>query len=396
MKKYVFIGLIIILGIGLFNNSKEEIAFYVDDVLYDDISSFEDIILDDSKCDKEVDVSWNNESKSLELSNLNSKVNCKIYFRKMSIEEKIIASLDTSGKCPSLNSDGTVNVSGKEDENSLVCKNMDDYGTSYYYRGNVSNNYVYFGKYYWRILRINGDGSIRIIYDGTSIHENSEESEDKTIGSTAFNTSTNDNAYIGYMYGTSGASSYLDAHSNKFDSILKTYIDNWYIKNFKDKEEEKYIVDNVFCNDRSFSTSNTGTGYALSNTSYRWDSFDTSRVSLKCQNKNDRFTVRDTTIGNGALTYPIAVLTTDEIVLAGGYTGTNKSYYLHTGLVNSWTLSPRFYRNGNANYRRLRNDGAADSTYTLDSVNHVRPVINLKKDSLKSGDGTVNSPYLVG
>ena len=73
MKKYVFIGLIIILGIGLFNNSKEEIAFYVDDVLYDDISSFEDIILDDSKCDKEVDVSWNNESKSLELSNLNSK-----------------------------------------------------------------------------------------------------------------------------------------------------------------------------------------------------------------------------------------------------------------------------------------------------------------------------------
>lgn len=396
MKKYVFIGLIIILGIGLFNNSKEEIAFYVDDVLYDDISSFEDIILDDSKCDKEVDVSWNNESKSLELSNLNSKVNCKIYFRKMSIEEKIIASLDTSGKCPSLNSDGTVNVSGKEDENSLVCKNMDDYGTSYYYRGNVSNNYVYFGKYYWRILRINGDGSIRIIYDGTSIHKNSEESEDKTIGSTVFNTSTNDNAYIGYMYGTSGASSYLDAHSNKFDSILKTYIDNWYIKNFKDKEEEKYIVDNVFCNDRSFSTSNTGTGYALSNTSYRWDSFDTSRVSLKCQNKNDRFTVRDTTIGNGALTYPIAVLTTDEIVLAGGYTGTNKSYYLHTGLVDSWTLSPRFYRNGNANYRRLRNDGAADSTYTLDSVNHVRPVINLKKDSLKSGDGTVNSPYLVG
>lgn len=202
MKKYVFIGLIIILGIGLFNNSKEEIAFYVDDVLYDDISSFEDIILDDSKCDKEVDVSWNNESKSLELSNLNSKVNCKIYFRKMSIEEKIIASLDKSGKCPSLNRDGTVNVSGKEEENSLVCKSMDDYGTSYYYRGNVSNNYVYFGKYYWRILRINGDGSIRIVYDGTSIHENSEESEDKTIGSTAFNTSTNDNAYIGYMYGT--------------------------------------------------------------------------------------------------------------------------------------------------------------------------------------------------
>lgn len=396
MKKYVFIGLIIILGIGLFNNSKEEIAFYVDDVLYDDISSFEDIILDDSKCDKEVDVSWNNESKSLELSNLNSKVNCKIYFRKMSIEEKIIASLDTSGKCPSLNRDGTVNVSGKEEENSLVCKSMDDYGTSYYYRGNVSNNYVYFGKYYWRILRINGDGSIRIVYDGTSIHENSEESEDKTIGSTAFNTSTNDNAYIGYMYGTSGASSYLDAHSNKFDSILKTYIDNWYIKNFKDKEEEKYIVDNVFCNDRSFSTSNTGTGYALSNTSYRWDSFDTSRVSLKCQNKNDRFTVRDTTIGNGALTYPIAILTTDEIVLAGGHKDINKTYYLHTGLVDSWTLSPRFYRNGNANYRRLRNDGVADSTYTLDSVNYVRPVINLKKDSLKSGDGTINLPYLVG
>ena len=83
-------------------------------------------------------------------------------------------------------------------------------------------------------------------------------------------------------------------------------------------------------------------------------------------------------------------------MLAGGHTDTNKNYYLHTGLVDSWTLSPRFYRNGNANYRRLRNDGVADSTYTLDSVNYVRPVINLKKDSLKSGDGTINLPYLVG
>ena len=74
--------------------------------------------------------------------------------------------LDTTGKCPEVNKDGTVNVTDMEDTESLVCSAPDDYGTSYYFRGNVENNWVKFAGYYWRILRINGDGSIRMIYAG--------------------------------------------------------------------------------------------------------------------------------------------------------------------------------------------------------------------------------------
>lgn len=88
------------------------------------------------------------------------------------IEDKIIAELDTSGKCPSANDDGTVNVTSAESENSLLCSTSDNLGISYYYRGNVVNNYVYFGNFYWRIVRINGDRTIRLIYDGTVAHQN--------------------------------------------------------------------------------------------------------------------------------------------------------------------------------------------------------------------------------
>ena len=74
------------------------------------------------------------------------------------IVNKIVAQLDTTGKCPTVNVDGTVNVTSAESENSLLCSAPDNYGTSYYYRGNVQNNYVKFANFYWRIVRINGDG----------------------------------------------------------------------------------------------------------------------------------------------------------------------------------------------------------------------------------------------
>ena len=101
--------------------------------------------------------------------------------------DKIIASVDTTGKCPTINSDGTVNVTKEEATDGYVCSASDAYGTSYYYRGNVTNNYVKFADKYWRIVRINGDGTVRVIYDGTSAHTNGESSADRQIGTSAFN-----------------------------------------------------------------------------------------------------------------------------------------------------------------------------------------------------------------
>ena len=76
----------------------------------------------------------------------------------------------------------------------------DDDGKTYYYRGSVAGNYVKFGNYYWRVVRVNGDGTVRMIYDGTNPHANGESSTDRQIGTSLFNNYTNDNTYVGYMY----------------------------------------------------------------------------------------------------------------------------------------------------------------------------------------------------
>ena len=320
------------------------------------------------------------------------------------IVDKIVAQLDTTGKCPTINSDSTVNVTGPESENSLLCSAPDNYGTSYYYRGNVENNYVKFANFYWRIVRINGDGSIRLIYDGTVAHQNDEASEDRIIGKSAFNEKSDDNAYVGYMYGTPGSSTYEETHANINDSTIKKYIDNWYENNLKDTKYEKYLADNIFCNDRNISQSTDSNynnfGYAKNNTKYRWNTGPWTKHDMgmifKCINKNDNFTSNDTLIGNGNLKYPIGLLSHDEVLFAGGYNNSNLSYYLYTG-TNWWTMSANDFYSNMSYVRSVYYKGdAGNYRYAVDNSNDgVKTVINLKPNSLKSGDGTINNPYTV-
>ena len=313
------------------------------------------------------------------------------------VADKIIEQLDTTGACPTVNDDGTVQVTGEEENNGYLCSAPDDYGTSYYYRGNVTNNYVKFGDYYWRIIRINGDGSIRIIYDGTSAHANGESSTDRQVGTSAYNSSRNDNAYVGYMYGTAGSTTYDATHANTNDSTIKAYLDSWYKTNIEDKSLSSYISDTLFCNDRSFGSSNSGTGIGTSVTYYRWYGGPWSSTSSRqyprftCSQQNDRFTVDDEITGNGDLSYPIGLVTTDEVVLAGGYNTSNSGYYLYTGNT-YWTMSPNYFA-GAAYVRYVISDGRADYGNNVYSSSGVRPTINLKADSLKLGSGTSDDPY---
>ena len=316
------------------------------------------------------------------------------------IVDKIVAQLDTTGKCPTVNDDGSVNVTSAESENSLLCSAPDNYGTSYYYRGNVQNNYVKFAGFYWRIVRINGDGSIRMIYDGTTAHANGEASDDRIIGKSAFNEQSDDNAYVGYMYGTPNSSIYEETHANINDSTVKKYVDNWYENNINGSMNEQHIADNIFCNDKTMIgniTTSSGAGKAY--TQYRWnygpyDNNSNSKITIKCLNLNDAFTVNDNINGNSALKYSVSMLSTDEVVLAGGYKENNKIYFLYSG-VYSWSISPYRYDN---NYSHIR---GFDSSILADDANisyrklGVKPVINLKANSLKSGDGTINNPYML-
>ena len=309
-----------------------------------------------------------------------------------SIRCNIIANVDTTGACPTVNEDETVNVTSSESANGYLCSAHDDYGTSYYYRGNVENNWVKFAGFYWRILRINGDGSIRIIYDGTSAHANGEPSADRQIGTSVYNSSWMDNTRVGYMYGTAGSSSYEETHANINDSTIKTVVDNWYKTNIEDAGYSSYVSDTLFCNDRSFAPNNSGTGAGTSTTFYRWYS-SSNGIRLACTQQNDRFTVDDEIVGNGVLTYPVGLLTTDEAYLAGGYNTSNSGYYLYTGNV-YWTMSPHNYSSG-ARVRSVSGEGGIFSGDGVGNSFGVKPVINLKPNSLKFGDGTVLNPYLV-
>ena len=323
------------------------------------------------------------------------------------VADKIIEQLDTTGACPTINEDGTVEVTGAESTNGYLCSAPDDYGTSYYYRGNVENNWVKFAGFYWRILRINGDGSIRMIYAGdasvidalpnkSDVLKNgyNDSSTDYTqIGTSAYNSSYNDNAYVGYMYGTVGASTYEDTHANINSSTIKGKVDTWYETNLLGTEYEQYIADTLFCNDRSFGSSNSGTGIGTSATRYRWYSSN-NEIRLTCPNQNDRFTVDDEITGNGDLTYPIGLVNTDEVYLAGGYSTSNSGYYLYT-CNEYWTMSPsNFYGSGVA-VRSVSSSGIALSSSGVNGSYGVRPTLNLIPDSLKVGSGTADDPWRI-
>ena len=358
-----------------------------------------------SSCTNGASPVLNTDDWSVSVNNLTvTNTKCTLYFAK-SITSQIIAQLDTTGKCPTVNEDKTVQVTGAESTNGYLCSAPDDYGTSYYYRGNVTNNYVKFGTnesgqdMYWRIIRINGDGSIRMIYDGTSAHANNDSSTDRQVATSTYNSSYNDNAYVGYMYGTAGSSTYEDTHANTNDSTIKAYLDNWYKTNIEDKGLSSYISDTLFCNDRSFSSSNSGTGIGASITYYRWyygpwSSIGTQYPRLSCSQQNDRFTVNDELIGNGDFSYPIGLVTADEVVLAGGYSTSNSGYYLYTGNY-YWTMSPGNFNRGIALVRRVNSDGSGYGNDRVNVLLGVRPTLNLLPDSLKVGSGTADDPWRI-
>ena len=294
--------------------------------------------------------------------------------------------------------DGTNGIYGAED----------DFGPSYYFRGNVTNNYVKFADKYWRIIRINGDGSIRMIYSGTSAHANGYDdsgTNDMSIGTSAFNSSSNDNTYVGYMYGTAGASTYEETHSNTTNSTIKTVLDSWYDTNIVNTGNEKYIADAIYCNDRNVNNDN---GKGTERTSYGAVlRIDYKGPTLKCTNNykitnnNDKFT-KSATIGNGKLTKMIGLITSDEVMYAGGKSGTiNKEYYLYSG-ANYWTMTPyRFWDNGAALVIYVNKSGDFDwlgevGMESVESSHTIRPVISLKSDAISSGSGTMTDPFTVG
>ncbi len=260
----------------------------------------------------------------------------------------------------------------------------------YYYRGNVDNR-VIFANFCWRIVRTTETGGVKLIYDGKpSNGQCNNTSYNSIIDSSAFNSSYNDAKYVGYMYGSS-----IDDTANTTDSTIKIKIDTWYKTNMTSYASQ--LEDTVFCNDRSYTTRYSNLYFGA------YNRLDTNKTpTLKCKNSKDKFTV-ETSNGNGALTYPVGLITADEMVYAGATTDTssNKSFYLYIGR-SVWTLSPFYFSNSSTTafggylsfYGSLFGNGAYN--YGVKNSEDVRPSVSLKLGiTVTGGSGTATDPFIV-
>ena len=263
----------------------------------------------------------------------------------------------------------------------------------YYFAGNAKNNWVKFGGFYWRIIRTNHDGSVRLLYSGTSYNTTSG-----YIGTSKFNNSYNNPMYVGYMYGTSG--SLASNRTNTKNSTIKTYIDNWYSTNLN--SYSKYIsTEAVYCNDREVGSGTYSTGSEFYYAPYG-RLFTNKTPTYNCTNIKDSFSGSNS---EAKLTYPIGLMTADEIAYAGGKVYTKNPdawYYLNsaggsiTGSTHWWSLSPRSW-DDNASGVWI---GVGSSTpgniggNQVNTSNGVRPAISIKSCALwSSGNGSSSSPY---
>lgn len=272
----------------------------------------------------------------------------------------------------------------------------DNQGTSYYFRGAVNNNWIKYGKdssnndIYWRIIRINGDNSIRMIYSGTTAPTSSTSvvmtGAGSAIDRSVYNSGTNYAEYVGYMY----QRGYQRNNTN--NSTIKTKIDNWFAGT--SLKNDSNVVDNIFCNDRS--TSSSWSSRPSSNLLYNGHirNLSYSNASLWCENKLDKFTT-SSTLGNGSLTYPVGLITIDEVAMAGGYFATdNKNYYLYTGTF-YYTMTPNFFRSTGTAFVFIVNNTGIFPNSSIGSTAYIRPVINLNGNVKLSGTGTYDNVYEV-
>ena len=316
-------------------------------------------------------------------SGLSKNSKCYLYFDeyKISTKDYILTNFPTILTRNNFNTAVTNTTTGTIYK-SLDDTQYDEDGEVYYFAGAPTDNWVYFANIYWRILRINGNGTIRLIYNGTS---NVTKGTSTQIGTSAFNSSAYDNMYLGYMY-SSGM-----VHGTGTSSVIKTVIDNWYAQNLMDYSS--YIDNNSgFCGDR---TPTTGTGLGKVYTEYVTYSRLNYNPTFTCANNQDLYTTKDADVGNKALTYPIGLISADEAIYAGG-SGQNEMYFLYTG-QSYWTMTPFFINanSGGAIMFTILNFGDVSYAENISYSYGVRPVINLRADITLSGSGTATDPYTI-
>ena len=272
--------------------------------------------------------------------------------------------------------------------------------TVYYFAGNAKNNWVKFGGYYWRIIRTNHDGSIRLLFSGTST-----DTTKGYLGKYGYNTSTNSPKYVGYMYGNTD-STLDEIRGNDARSNAYGLLSNWFVQTVNSKYSNYLSKDAVYCNDRELAS---GYSYSLNGNFYfkAYDRLEKSKnPTYDCTNNKDAFSLNNT---ETKFTLAVGLMTADEVIFAGGSVAEELSYPFTWYYNNAtdgqsiidadgfWTMTPSDYNTGAAdmyyvNYSVLNGGLGADGV-NLSNI-AVRPVTSLKSCILWSkGDGSADNPY---
>ncbi len=225
-----------------------------------------------------------------------------------------------------------------------LIEDIDDYGITYYFRGKIENNYVKFGNYLWRIVRINGNGTVKLIMEDA-------------IGDLA---------------------SYHEAIEN-FDNLENTTITN-FLKEFYNSylaSLDSYIVNSKYCSEKE----NTLNGNNLVYNPY--DRLITNKIPT--------FNCLGTTFSS-----KIGLLTADEVAFAGSnFSSDNKDYYLYNEKIEDvwWTSTLATSNNTNFYPMSVNQNGKLVNNVSGTLYRNVRPTISLARKVIVSGDGTINNPY---
>ena len=226
-------------------------------------------------------------------------------------------------------------------------------GTTYYFKGAVENNYVKFADTIWRIVRVNEDGTIRLI------------TQDSVIERQLFNSTYNP---YDKMYYT--------------NSEIKTAVENWYKTNITDKGfDGKVASGNYFCEQAKVV--------------YNTDFTAGSATVVTEDNYTPSFDCTTDGNGKGVVSGKVGLITVDEVLFAGGVMASSSNFYLKNGSI-YWMMSPAGFRTSNdvANAWYVDDDGYTNGT-SVDNILDVRPVLSLSADTLVSGSGTNSDPYIV-
>lgn len=230
---------------------------------------------------------------------------------------------------------------------------------SYYFRGDVQNNYVLFADQIWRIIRINEDNSVRLILNKPASYIN-------------YSNYVNSKDYTGLKY----------IYNNELtDNTINAYLINWYNENILTKNLDKYIALSNFCND--------STNYINYYHTY-FNGYD--RIVNK---KTPSITCPTTTMDfGGSIEQKVGLITADEVALAGGvYNTENYNYYLYNG-ESFFTMTPSEYYNYRSYILKVNNNGAIITSPTNERAG-VRPVINIESTVTVSGQGTIDNPFVI-